>query len=523
MHSLRYLLLTTAKNRIKKALKRPVTYIAGLFILLYLLFLLVGIGSFFLEIGIDSGETVAAGLSALMFMMIPTNIISYVRRKGLVFRPSDTHFVFSAPEDPKKIILYAGTKSILTGLIIGVFLTVVGVVFCNVPLWRMLLYFLYSAVLENIMEASLMVICYGNETLPERFFKILTAVLYVLLAVFVLVAIYLLCTRGFGMSVMTEYLTMPVIQLIPLIGWEVAMIHLILAGPTAVNVIGSVLFVLTTAGLLWYAVKMRCTGEYFEDAAKFADEYAVKRKRAQKGEMNAGKRKFVRRASVEYKGSCAKAIFYRQLLEYKKNRFFIFGWNSLAFFILGVGIAVVGYFGKMAAMPQKIFIIPGLLAYVMFIFSGYTTRWEKELMNPYTYLIPDTNFRKLWYSTLIEHIRAFVDGCLITLPATVTLHLSPLYVILTVFFYMCLAANKLYMNMLADAVLGRRLGNTGKSFLRAGLQGVVLMAALVGAVAVGFILSVPAGFIAMILIIAGLTLAGALIASLSFGKMEALD
>lgn len=523
MHSLRYLFLTTAKNKVKKALKRPVTYIAGIFILLYMLLVLVGMGSFFLSVGIDSSRTVAAGLSALMFLIIPSNIISYVKRKGLLFKPSDTHFVFSAPEHPKKVILYAGIKPILMGLIVGIFVMVIGVVYCNIPLWRMLLYFIYSAVVENIMEASLMVICYGNETLPERLFKGLAVVLYGLLAVFMLVAVYLLSTRGFAMSVLTDYLTLPVIQLIPLIGWEVAVIHLILVGPTVVNVIASVLFLLLTAGLAWYAANMRCTGEYCEDAAKFADEYAIKRKRARKGEMGVGKRKFVRRASVEYKGAYAKAIYYRQLLEYKKNRFFIFGWNSLAFFLLGVAVAVVGYFNNMADMSGKIFIIPGILAYAMFIFSGYVTRWEKELMNPYTYLIPDTNFRKLWYSTLIEHIRAFADGCLITLPATVTLRLSPLYVILTIFFYMCLAGNKLYMNMLADAILGKRLGDAGKSFLRAGLQGIVLAAALVGAVAVGFIVSIPAAFITMILIIAGFTFAGALIASLSFEKMEALD
>lgn len=523
MHSLQYLLLTTAKNRIKRALKRPVTYIAGVFILLYVLLMLVGLGSFFQDMGFDSGEKVAMGLSALMFMLIPSNIISYVRRKGLLFKSSDAHFVFSAPEHPKKIILYAGMKSMLMGLVISIFLTVICVVYCHVPLWRMLLYFIYSAVVETVMEVSLMVICYGNETLPDRFFKVLTGLLYGIMAVFVLVAVYLLSTRGLAMTVMTEYLTMPGIQLIPLIGWEVAVIHLILVGPTVVNVIASVLFLLMTAGLVWYACAMPCTGEYFEDAAKFADEYEIKRKRAQKGEINAGKRKVVRRASVEYKGTYAKAIYYRQLLEYKKNRFFIFGWNSLAFFILGVAVAIVGYFNNMADMWGKVFIVPGILAYAMFIFSGYMTRWEKELMNPYTYLIPDTNFRKLWYSTLIEHIRAFADGCLITIPAAVTLRLSPLYVILTVFFYMCLSANKLYMNMLADTILGRRLGNAGKSFLRAGLQGLVLMAALIGALVCGFAISVTAAFIAMILIIAGFTFAGALIASLSFEKMEALD
>lgn len=523
MRSLKYLYLTSAKNRIRKALMRPVTYIAGIFVLLYVWMIVFGFGTIFNNMGINSRETIAAGLSALMFMLIPVNIISYVRRKGLLYRPSDTHFVFPAPENPKMVILFAGIKSILLGLAVGIFVVIVGVTFCHVPLWRMLLYFLFAEILENIMEGALMVICYGNETLPERFFKVLTGVLYLMLAVFVAVAAYLLSTKGVSMSVITEYMTMPVIQLVPLFGWEVAAIHFILVGPTAVNSVGTLLFVLMTVGLVFYAVKMRCSGEYYEDAAKFADEYALKMKRAKKGEMNVGKRKYVRRASVEYKGRYAKAIYYRQLLEYRKNRFFIFGWNSLAFLVLGVIIAVVGYFNSFAELPGKIFIVPGVVAYAMFIFSGYITRWEKELMNPYTYMIPDSNFKKLWYSTKIEHIRAVVDGCLITLPAAVTLLLPPVYVILTVLFYVCLAANKLYMNMLADAVLGARLGNTGKSLLRAALQGIVMMFGLVAAIICGMLISVPAGFFVMSLVVAGLTLAGAVLASFSFAKMEALD
>lgn len=523
MRSLKYLYLTSAKNRIKKALKRPVTYIAGVFVLLYVWLILFGFGSLFDSMGINSRETIAAGLSALMFMLIPVNIISYVRRKGLIYHPSDTHFVFPAPENPKLVILFAGIKSILLGLVVGLFVIVIGVVFCQVPLWRMLLYFFFAEVLENVMEGALMIICYGNETLPERFFKILTGALYLMLAVFVAVAAYLLSTKGLSMSVITDYMTLPVIQLIPLFGWEVAAIHLILVGPTTVNVIGTILFVLLAASLVFYAAKMRCTGEYYEDAAKFADEYALKMKRAKKGEMSVGKRKYVRRASVEYKGRYAKAIYYRQLLEYRKNRFFIFGWNSLAFLILGIIIAVVSYFNGLADMPGNVFIVPAVLAYTMFIFSGYITRWEKELMNPYTYMIPDSNFKKLWYSTKIEHIRSLVDGCLITLPAAVTLRLSPVYIILTVFFYVCLAANKLYMNMLADAVLGARLGNTGKTLLRSALQGLVMMFGLIAAIICGILISVPAGFFVMSLVVAGLTLVGALLASFSFEKMEALD
>ena len=76
---------------------------------------------------------------------------------------------------------------------------------------------------------------------------------------------------------------------------------------------------------------------------------------------------------------------------------------------------MVGYFNDAVGQfgPGKIFIIPGVVAYVTFIFTGYATKWSKELENPYTYLIPDTPLKKVWYSTKIEHYRAIVDGILV--------------------------------------------------------------------------------------------------------------
>ena len=171
----------------------------------------------------------------------------------------------------------------------------------------------------------------------------------------------------------------------------------------------------------------------------------------------------------------------------------------------------------------KVFAIPAVVSYILFIFSGYATKWSKELENPYTFLIPDSGIHKLWYATKVEHIRSLVDGCLITIPGAVALGLSPVITILTVLLYMCLIANKLYLNMLSDALLGKMLGSTAKSFLRVLLQGFVILIGIVAAAIGGIALGVEAGFFLMILIVTVITLAAALGASISFERMESLD
>lgn len=273
--------------------------------------------------------------------------------------------------------------------------------------------------------------------------------------------------------------------------------------------------VATVALLFLYAWRMECTGEYYEDAMKFAEDYALRRQKAKKGEMTIGIKKKFRKAHVEYKGTYAKAIFYRQLLEYKKNRFFIFGWNSL--FFLGMGV-LIAFLAVMTDMMEefgeaKVFVLPAVIAYIVLIFSGYATKWAKELENPYTYLIPDSGIKKLWYSTKIEHFRAIVDGCLITLPAAVAMKLDPVITLLTILLYVCLNANKLYLNMLSDALLGSVLGNTGKTLLRSLLQGIAMLAAIVLAVVCGIFVGIDAGFVAMILMTLAITLGAAIGAS----------
>ena len=84
-------------------------------------------------------------------------------------------------------------------------------------------------------------------------------------------------------------------------------------------------------------------------------------------------------------------------------------------------------------------------------------------------------------------------------------------------------ANKLYMNMLADVVIGKMFGELGRTILRMLFQGLVLCVGIIVEVATGAFISVTAGFIMMIVVIFLLTLVGAIGASFAFERMEALD
>jgi hypothetical protein len=112
------------------------------------------------------------------------------------------------------------------------------------------------------------------------------------------------------------------------------------------------------------------------------------------------------------------------------------------------------------------YIIPGVMLYIWLIFSGVTPKWEAELRNPYTFLIPDTSFHKLFESTKMEAVKAFVDGCIFVIPPSLVIG-SPIYLMLAeILMYVSLQMDKVYLTMMNRAVFGAKLGSVGQVFLR---------------------------------------------------------
>ena len=83
MGAILYLYHRAFINRLKKALKKPVTYIYIILGGLYLGMMLFGFGTMASEFGVDNTRGLVAILTFMIFFLMPANIISYTKRKGL--------------------------------------------------------------------------------------------------------------------------------------------------------------------------------------------------------------------------------------------------------------------------------------------------------------------------------------------------------------------------------------------------------------------------------------------------------
>lgn len=516
-----YLYKRVFVNRMKRALHKPVTYFYIAFILLYAFMIPYSLRILLKDYRMDSPEGMAALLTVIAFFMIPGNLIAYAKRRGLVFRKSDVHFLFPAPVSPKKILLYAHIRTLVAQTFMNLALSLFGGLLFHASWGKILIYLFFSLIIENLLEGSIMLFFYGSERFTEKNRQLIQKGAYILVGILLIMGVYTYITQGLSLESVMGFLHSGMVQLVPVIGWYIAVVHLIFTGPTMVNLIGTAAYAVTLLIVLLAAARMRCTGAYFEDAMKFADDYeeVLASRRQGSTDKKFGKKQKFGKAHVTYKGSGAKALFYRQLLEYKKNKYFILDANTVAAAAAGALIAYI-YVSEGSMGAVEPFIIPGAAAYVIFIFTALSGKWSKELLSPYTYLIPDTAFRKLWYATAMQHIQAAVNGILITLPGAVVMKMSPLTAALCVVFYVVLNANKLYALAVAEVLMGNTLGKMAKQFFQLFIQGIVIGFAFLGAAAGMMIGGLDLAYMMMILFLTLATVLFMLVAAMNFYKME---
>lgn len=519
-----YLTKRSLMNNLKKAVHKPSTLIALIFAIVYGIFIVFSLGTLAVTIRMDSVRGLLIILTVWSIYATLGNFMAYSSRKGIIFKPGHAHFVFTAPISPKLVLLNSAWMNYLVSTILWIVLAIGGLTVFQVAPWKVLLFFLIGCVMELALEVAIMVFLYTNDRLPEKLMKGIRIAIKVILIGFTLLIVLYFRKNGMSVESASAFIDWEVLQMIPVIGWQIAVYRLILLGPTLLNVICSCLYAVTVILAVAAVWRMRCDGGYYEEAAKFADDYAELKKRQKNGEavfsIGGRKRKF-RQIKERINAKGAKAIFYRQLLEYKKEKFFIFSKVTLIAVVIAFFLCYTLRDTAEESGVAELFLL-GVIAYMSIVMSGYLGKWENELKNPYLYLIPDTPMKKLWYATLMEHVKALVDGSIICIPVGIFWHVEPVYVVFCILIYAVLQADRLYTKVIAQCLVGEIFGKTGQDLLRMCIQFALLGMGAGLAVLVGIFINTGLIFPILLAYSVMVTAAMGFLASLRFETMEQL-
>jgi hypothetical protein len=406
MSALLYIIRKQLKNVIRGLARKPLALIG------YILIGLMLAGSVVMVLIMPSGtvhhgenELFSAIFTGLIIIALYFSLKQGIEKGSSYFRFSDVNLVFTAPFRPSKVLLYGFIKHMGTSLLIVLF-TIFQIpnvknnfMLQDYGIWVILLSVLFYSLLYPIVGMILYTFASASSkrrTLTKR-------ALDALILLFVVGLIATVLQKQSFMDAVVAYLNKDIFTWMPLVG------QLRTIASSAVYGIGSSFWlsvgILTAIIATFVTVLYKSDLDYYEDVLGATEQIEQRIKAKRQGRDASMMQRKTRKVKGGFTGGGAKAIFEKNLLEYRKTSYFLFFDKSS----LIIALAGIGFKYLMPESRGSIFFTLFFSAYMLFFFI-VQGKWPAELDKPYVFLIPESNGKKLLYTTLPENIKNLFDG-----------------------------------------------------------------------------------------------------------------
>lgn len=395
----------------------------------------------------DSFYNYASGGVFIMLFMLGFGL---TKKSSIYFKMCDINLLFTAPVDPRKLLMFTLLKRIpvylLTSLYTLIFLVsmVIGL-FQPSTIELMVTCFGYTMVFLVLEPLGFCIFAIAtklqNSEINQKYMKMLFAGI----GVFALYQVYLsVNTNGFSIQSVMGGLGSDDLNWLPIIGWGKQLTLTSLTGVSTMTYVylGLMIVLYFTLVILTYILG----DDYFEDVIQSSEEKNILIKKARSGRLHFNgihfkNKKIKTNDTQKYAG----AIYWkRKLITMKTDLSVFFSMESVLCLILGIGSA---YFIEGDSAPFGAVIVTGIYFYMKFLLSTNTSL-DQELKMHYYYTLPDTAIHKMIAVTKLDVIRFFINiSVLVAANAVFSQHISGLMVLLPV------AAAMFYVMMLLSSFL----------------------------------------------------------------------
>ncbi len=425
---LTYLLLTKLKNHIKSFFKSP-----GKIIYLVIVLALIGVtllGGTSAEK--NPGRTIRdiSELSAIItvfysLMFVMTSYRGFSNGASM-FSMADVNMIFTAPFKQQKVLFYGLFQQLWTSLLMGLFLLFQYTWLhnsYNITYGDLLVILVGYALTVFFAQITAMVI-YSFTSAEDKRKTVIKAAYFAVIGVFLLyIAAYCLGDTTQLLQRAVEVINGSVVKLFPVSAWFSRAVSGILLGSTADILLGLSL----AAGYLILLVCLVTFGkqDFYEDVLK-SSEITQSAITAQKeGRIGDAAPKNVKIGKIGIgKGYGANTIYYKHKIENRRARVLILEPLSLTFAVM---IIIMSIFMKKSGLVSVF-----ITATAMQIFSVVLGRFNKELLKPYIYLMPEPPLKKMLYGLAEALPSAVTEAAAVFVPIAFILGLSPLEAVLCV-------------------------------------------------------------------------------------------
>ncbi|MEG1490624.1 MAG: putative ABC exporter domain-containing protein [Oscillospiraceae bacterium] len=455
-NALGFILRTKIKNKIKSFFKKPIRII---YVLIFAALFAVTIA------GGASGEAdsdrtirdiseLMAGLKALLILIFSITFYSGFQKGGSLFSMADVNMIFSSPINKRSVLFYGLVQQMGTSLFIGVFILYQYAmlhVYYNISVLGLLLIFLvYSLTVFFSQTCAMFVYCFTSDSNKKsRTVKLVFFAVLALMAAYV--GLNLLQSKDNILASIVSSINGLPITIFPFAGWLGAFGGAILSG----NYISAAIWLLPTV-VVFIAMLIAMSKadiDFYEDVLASAENTQTALSAAREGAAPEAIPHNIRVGKPGIgKGLGASVIFFKHMLESRRSgRFFISG-ISLSFAVMTI---VFSLFAKKAGLI-------GVFAFYAYleIFSTTNGRFNRELLKPYIYLIPEPPLKKMMFSLMETLPSAFVQSAVAFVPCAIIVGASAVECVCAILGGVSFAALFVASNVLVERIWGGSLSKT---------------------------------------------------------------
>ena len=458
MAAINYLLKRTIINSIKELKKHPFKIVAYLIFIGFMVFATLNSKKIELNSLDNSKQIFNSIFLILTLLLIYMGIKNGTEKGNTLFRMADVNFLFPAPIKAQKVLIYGFIKQIFTSL---TFLLILLFQIPNIHMYFPVhsyggILIIGNMFLLNLLCGVLSVFIYSIGSLKEGNEKIIKKILYSLVVLFGIGAIYNIAKSQDIIKGVLKYLNLPLFQYMPIIGWILNIFNAAIHGINSMTLIYAILLI-TLSGLLIFIV-YSLNLDYYEDALESTLTKEETLSKAKKGKTVYNNKVKTRKPKGKIKYTGAKTIFSKQILEAKKIGFVFIDLSTLISTVISL---VYAFFSK----SKDIIALLYMLTYMNLIFST-RNNWAMEIKNHYIFLIPEPSRKKIFFATALDIIKSFINGLIAFGVATILFKISIIQGIILTFTYTSFSALFLYCELIIRRILGGKVNPIVGTFLR---------------------------------------------------------
>ena len=519
MKPLFYILRKTLKNYIKDLKKKPAILILYIFIVLILILViatsLLMPQNTLIKGSRDIYDALVSGiLLAVVYMGVKQGIVN----GSSFFRFADVNIVFTSPLTPTKVLIYGFIKQLSSTLFFVFFLLFQIPNLRNfLPITNLGILIIFLSTFLLIFTMSMIgLLTYSITSKSKQIKSLAEKILNITFAGFGLLVLYNVYKFKDFLKGVMNILNSGAFYYIPFIGWFKRVLMAAVVGTSPMFYINLFLCFAFIALMIFTLHKLNT--DYYEDVLDATErkEELIKLKKSGKGNINFNRTKFRKLKSGKI-GNGASAIFYRQLLEYRKSGLpFV---DKITFVMLIIGVA-----SKYIVPGTSMNTILYFSIYMLFFFS-FQGKWSQELSKPYIFLIPYSSASKLFFATFADTLKNTVDGVVLFTVAGIISKGDPIIIILSILSYVSFGTIFTYGDVLSRKLFGGVHSKNLEVFVKMGITFLIILPGLITSI---IIISVAKDnmvmkyFSYLILIVYNI-LASGLILFLSKGIFETLE